>query len=634
MYYREGTKLKLYSLKIEGFRRHLQTELSISDATFLIGENNIGKSSVFAALNYLLNDVKKIPESEFFCIGTPEGFNKRIADKIVLTAEFRNLPECAREWFGFRGRILPYDVPNDVEESGLQIVYRKTFEPNKDYVVELKEFKRTKKEVYTSCKTIQDYLDAGLDDAILSQISLHEVDRNRNLTKNQLEALNTVDDLYDFDVDDETWVTNPGGIPGNVLARLPKFLLIPAKDKMEELSGTSGTLSKTLAELFNDVRDTSENYKEAQKYLNLLARELDPSDEESEIGGMMKDLNKIMSDVFPRTGICAEAQLSDPNMAIKPQFKISMFSNIETSVELQGTGMIRAAVFALLRYRNLRENKKDACAAKPVRPLLIGFEEPEIYLHPNAAYKMRDTIYELAESDHNQIICTTHSPYMIDLSKKPLQILNNLSIQQEQVRVQEEDYYIDLIKAIPFNTSEAFRKLLDNDKQYVKMLLKVDDYIAKVFFAQNVLIVEGDTEELVLKETLNRMPDVVRDDILHNWQIIKARGKAVIISLVKYLKAMGINPIVIHDEDKGNAKAEIFNQPIAEALGDVQKRFMLHNCIEDALGYDAPSNDKPYKAYKFISENWGSDWDSVSVRWKETIEQVFSESFKLFKTPR
>lgn len=55
--------------------------------------------------------------------------------------------------------------------------------------------------------------------------------------------------------------------------------------------------------------------------------------------------------------------MSDEDDAIKPKFDISMYSNVNTIVELQGTG----------------------------------------------------------------VICTTHSPYMIDLSKKPNQILNSLN---------------------------------------------------------------------------------------------------------------------------------------------------------------------------------------------------------------
>ncbi len=61
-----------------------------------------------------------------------------------------------------------------------------------------------------------------------------------------------------------------------------------------------------------------------------------------------------------------------------------------------------------------KKGKDDAAT----RSLIIGFEEPEIYLHPSAANQMRDLIYELSDGQ-SQIIATTHSPYLIDLSRKP-----------------------------------------------------------------------------------------------------------------------------------------------------------------------------------------------------------------------
>ncbi|ULL19336.1 DUF2813 domain-containing protein [Paenibacillus sp. H1-7] len=615
--------MKLHSLRLEGFRRHIDTTVRFSDATFLIGENNVGKSSILAALNYLLNDIKKISEDEFFHItGNGEVGNLKVADNIVLTAEFRGLPADAKNWTGFKGRILTY---YEGESTGLRIIYRKTFAPNADYVVELREQVKTKKAQYNECSTINQYKVAGLDLTGIGS-KLADIDPERRLTARQQQIIDEVEDLYDYKEDEEEWFRNPGGIPGIVLQKLPKYLLIPAQDKANELSESSGTLISTLTELFNDVREASVNYREAQKYLELLARELDPTDNQSEFGIMMSELNDVMKEVFPNTGLKAETSLSDADKVIKPQFKISMFSNILTPVALQGTGMIRSAVFALLRYRNLRENRRFG--NPHMRPLLIGFEEPEIYLHPNAAQQMRDTIYELASTDNNQIVCTSHSPYMIDLSKRPSQILNSLSLEQFSVLKEGNKVLTEKVKCIPFNTSDSFNSLQSDDKEYVKMLLKIDDHIARVFFSKNVLIVEGDTEDIVLRETIARLPNEIRKDIQCNWQIVKARGKATIISLVKYLRIMGINPVVIHDADAGTDRAEIFNLPILEAVGDAQKRIMLTNCIEDVLGYAAPSKEKPYKAYNYISTNWTADWMSINHSWLNVVKQVFHESFK------
>lgn len=48
---------------------------------------------------------------------------------------------------------------------------------------------------------------------------------------------------------------------------------------------------------------------------------------------------------------------------------------------------------------------------------------------------------------------------------------------------------------------------------------------------------------------------------------------------------------VIHDRDGGTPGAESFNAPIAAAVGDASKVIMLEECIEDLLGYPAPSGE-------------------------------------------
>lgn len=56
----------LHSLRIQGFRKHYDTTIVFSDSTFLIGENNVGKSSILYALDYLLNNKQKVNPNEYF----------------------------------------------------------------------------------------------------------------------------------------------------------------------------------------------------------------------------------------------------------------------------------------------------------------------------------------------------------------------------------------------------------------------------------------------------------------------------------------------------------------------------------------------------------------------------------------
>lgn len=606
--------MKLHSLQIEGFRKHHNTTIVFSDSTFLIGENNVGKSSILFALDYLLNVKARIPNDEYYSI-TEEGKKKCLAENIILTAEFRNLPAEAKTWRGFKGRILSY-TPSSESDTGLKFVYRKTFPLGGNAIIETHEYQRKIKESYYGCQTIDDFLAAGVSSDILTE-DIKKIKSDKKITPNDLKLFLNIEELCDVDETTNDWVKNPGGIPQIVMCKLPKYLLIPAQDKEDEITGTSGTLQNTLNELFSEVRDISENYKKAQEYLDKLAKELDPTDESTEVFKMIKELNGIVSEVFPNTGISASTNLSDAKKVIKPVFDIEMNSNISTVTKLQGTGLIRSTVFALLRYKCLRDNKKDNSG----RPLIIGFEEPEIYLHPNAINKMRDIIYNLAETGNNQIVCTTHSPYMIDISKKPTQVLNNLCIELSSNPCAKE--MIQIVKSVPFNVTDEFLKLHGDTRDYIKMILKVDDVIAKSFFVKKVLIVEGDTEQVVLTETINRIPDHLKTIILSDWHVVRARGKAAIIPLIKYLKSMSIDIHVMHDGDLATAGAIKFNEPIRSALDNDSKLVVLDNCIEDLLGYPAPNSDKPFKAYKHILDNW-SDWNSLPVNWRKCIEKIFN----------
>lgn len=598
--------MRLHSLKIEGFRRLRSTVIMFGDATFLIGANNTGKSTVFKALEYLLSAKKTIPSPEYYSLIDEEtGETKPSVTDIVLEAEFRNLPVDAQKWRGFKGRLFTYPS-DDASDSGLSVTYRKTFVLGQDVKIEFKSKERTLNSTFADCKTGQDYIDKGADAEVVGSL-FPDLLKAIGKGKGAQQALEQLDDIWDVGTE-ETWFQNPGGIPGNVLKMLPRFLVIPADTSVSEIEGsTSGVLGKTLNELFEDVRERSDNYHQAQIYLNNLSKELDPEDGASEFGQMISELNGILSSVFPDSQLHATTDLSDPGKALKPTFTVEMSSNVRTPITHQGSGMVRAAAFGMLRFRQKWLSKKED---EQTRTLIVCFEEPEIYLHPSAANQMRDTIYDLSSAG-SQIVATTHSPFIIDLSRKPKQILNNMCISANG------------IEAYPFNVTDAYKSLESDDKSHVKMLLRIDEHIARVFFTKHVVIIEGDTEEVLISETARKLPRDQYLKLIADHEIVKARGKASIIGLVKYLVAMGISPTVVHDRDQGTAGAEKFNQPIADALGGHGKVIQMHENVEDEVGYPAPASEKPLKAFKQAAQ-W-VDWDSVPSGWKAKMQAIFGD---------
>lgn len=594
--------MKLEKLKIKGFRKLKNITLDFKDASFLIGENNIGKSSILRALELLLT-MNTANEADYTKRkNSGSGEIERIENEIVLIGIFTDVPEVADSWIGFKGRIF-------IENGKRKIKYRKTFSDS-GTIYEIWEQKKELKEDLTRGNKIyiESIIESGIDE---EKVSSHfkGIDTKTNLNVNKhKDLLNSFPDVWDYE-EEFDWIKNPGGIPQNVISKLPKFVLIPAEHRADEIDSNKKTaLGEIMSTIFDDIVEKSKNFEKVKQYFGELENEIDTENTKTEFGELMVEVNKTIKNIFPDSELLAKVNLSDPSTFLKPKYDIKLGSNILTDVSYQGTGMIRSTAFSLLKFR---EDWKKTREQKDLRNLIIGFEEPELFLHPNASNQMRDTIYELAGTS-NQIICTSHSPYMIDLSREnEKQIINNLSI--------DEDTFV---RSTSFSVTDKFLELLEGEKHYVKMLIKLDDYFARAFFAKKILIVEGDTEDVVLRKSISLLNKDDRNKIKSDYQFIKARGKATIPPLVKYFKSLGIDNIfIIHDRDSGTEKAEAVNPRILEVINSEEERVMLEECIEDVLGYDAPSKDKPYKAYIETNE-WMTEND-IPEEWMRILRIAF-----------
>lgn len=599
--------MKLHSVEIKNFRKLKNCEIRFKDATFLIGPNNAGKSSVFAALNHLHKNTNASRE-DYSKTFNPEDESYKYAEEIEIVAEYRNVPEEANNWIGFRGRITKKELPNP-DDTGYAITYKKVWSINQSKPrVYLLEHDRTRSEKYANAKKIIDLKGDDFTEEFLKE-HFDEQDLTKPLTgaTAKLKILD-LPQIWDIKSDEEAaWVENPGGIPGNVLSKLPRVVVIPAESCISELTSNNGALFSLLTELFDQVRRKSNNYEQAQKLLNELAKELNPSDANTDFGKLIQDLNGMTHNLFPDSSIHVSASLDQPEKSIKPLFNVEMESNVKTTVPYQGHGMIRATAFQLLRFANDFVNKNSDVP----RTTIFCFEEPEIYLHPAAANQMRDALYDLAGAGC-QIVATTHSPFMVNLGTEQ-------SISLTKFTSDEGEFS----KTHSFNLEKAFEELQNDERQNLKMLLKVDDYISRMFFAKKCIFVEGDTEEVVIRETIKRLPKEDKARVVGNCEFLRARGKAVLISIAKYLNALDINYILMHDRDKGTGKAEAMNDPILLQTGK-ERRIMIEECIEDILGYAAPTKEKPYKAHSHIQDNWGEKFDSLPEAWRSVFLKLCS----------
>jgi putative ATP-dependent endonuclease of the OLD family len=99
-----------------------------------------------------------------------------------------------------------------------------------------------------------------------------------------------------------------------------------------------------------------------------------------------------------------------------PQLLMGPADGYLSTVDRQGSGARRTLLWTALKFisENTQKVKDDGT---PARPHILLFDEPEICLHPNAIREACKVLYELPETGNWQVMVTTHSPIFIDFSR-------------------------------------------------------------------------------------------------------------------------------------------------------------------------------------------------------------------------
>jgi predicted ATP-dependent endonuclease of OLD family len=147
-------------------------------------------------------------------------------------------------------------------------------------------------------------------------------------------------------------------------------------------------------------------------------------------------------------------------------------------------------------------------------------------LHPSWQEKVRDILRYLADDTGNQIVVATHSPGFV--SEDTIANVSRVYVRNGQTAIQELNS-VDLP-----DRSKLFRmvKLQNN---------------AKLFFAKNVLLVEGPSDELVVRRLVREL-GIYPDDL----EIISVGGKGMFASYTALLTALGVPHAILADRDYPN----------------------------------------------------------------------------------
>lgn len=257
--------------------------------------------------------------------------------------------------------------------------------------------------------------------------------------------------------------------------------------------------------------------------------------------------------------------------------------------------------------------------ALPGYMLLI--DEPEIALHPNGIRAASKYLYELANDPSWQVMLTTHSPLFINPFEDHTTI----------VRLSRNEG-----NPTPYTYRSDEVKFSEEEIENLKLLNSFDQNLSEMFFGQYPILIEGDTEYAAF-DTIMRM-NTVKYHVNYRPILIRARGKYTIIPLIKMLTHFKIDFSVLHDTDYPKNKKGYTNN-VWTGNQDIYVKIMngrksglrivhrvsmstfevAHNNIElDENGnyISSSTKDKPWMMYQKIK-----DGDTV----KKSVEIVLDE---------
>ena len=414
-----------------------------------------------------------------------------------------------------------------------------------------------------------------------------------------------------WDVEAGGWSTQvPWGAPNVANARRPEPHRVDAFDPpdvqakaitdilMKALTDRVKNLKANEQEEPNDYQKLIINVKELQKKIVAEAQE--------QIDTVNQELTSLVEKVFPNYKIDFDAKPEDNLDKTINLFKsdaqllMGPADGYLSTIDRQGSGARRTLLWTALKFisENNQKGKDEEGAA--VRPHVLLIDEPEICLHPRAIRDACTVLYDLPNGGNWQVMATTHSPIFIDFSR------NNTTI----VRVERNDDG-DIQGTTVFRPDKV--QLDADDKKNLKLLNLCDPYVAEFFFGGKVIIVEGDTEYTAFNYIKSSKPDDYK-----NVHIIRARGKATIVSVIKILNHFGSSYSVLHDSDTPRITTKAGREMANPAWGNNPNILAAINAkpaettvrllaslpnFEAAYFDEIISTEKPYNALRTISDD-------------------------------
>jgi putative ATP-dependent endonuclease of OLD family len=374
---------------------------------------------------------------------------------------------------------------------------------------------------------------------------------------------------------------------------LPHFIFVPAVgDVASAIYGKQNSLLNEMVGAVIGAAKANGDYTAAQQAL-LRAQELvNPSARRlAKLGKIEDDLAEKLSS-WPGTKVAIRTQVDDLAKILVEGLVLRVDDGSDTDLSEKGDGIQRQILFRVFQlYADFRAQRgvfmPDADEVPADRgPSIIAFEEPELFLHPQAQEQFYDDLLTVSRQD--QVLLATHSSFLVRLE-------------------QAEGLHIVWRPSpnAPTDVRTAAREWLDaDDRQRLKEINLCSAEVSKVFFADRVVVTEGQEDVIYIIGTAAEHAHCLDRRVT----VVAVNGKERIPALQKVLNAFAIPYTVAYDVDPSNTRSAETSVRIRALIEAVNQ---THGVIAGASEFDPnlphvchgkapPPGDKPYVALTFI----------------------------------
>lgn len=604
--------MKLRTLQISNFRGIGYAKIDIENFTTLVGPNNIGKSTILNAIHLVLDNKK--PKLEDWPMHQPSD------ECMEIICELGDL----EEWEKRKSSISQL-----LHDDKLKIKMHAQWNTDKtDYTYEYSVFNKEKLYPWTG----QNWTNLSKDPQVKPILKALGITKGGDFSKRieEVEAFVEKDQPHLVETSEDWHVKKWAN---SLQKAVPHIMYVPASFKIEDDLRT--TASSPFAFLFEQklfplVKDDP-TYNEYMVKANALQEKLKGKKGEGHdiegLGDALGNVSKTLNDILD---FDSEVKLAVGDIDVGPLFKkaatLLIDEEFETSLQYQGSGVQRALAFAMLEANA----EVEAEVAGENRTVIVLYEEPELYIHPHLMRRLKNSLKEKTKSPKWQVICSTHSPFLINIADNP----ESLKLIK---RGKEAERVVHQVSSEIFETDGAY-----DEREILRAALDFHPTVCESLFAKRVVIVEGDTEVGVFSMVGELARKLNVEQVLDkDTTVISAGGKWTIPAIIKVLNALKIDYRVIHDTDRKKLTDEQLDKkkPIhpykanvkIAAVANENAVFLVDDTFEHVLwdqdaGEKAKSTDKPYNSWKRVRDYLDGEID-LTQKSKTTLKEIIEFAF-------